>query len=276
MKMSKWKLSGWVFGAIVAVSLLIYLWNYVSPEFAKFVGYLIGGVLAICQIVISNRRATAAEKTAASMEKGNVAERFKNAIEHLGYESVSVRLGGIYALHHIAQDEVNYRVRVFEILCAHIRETTVDESYKQRSSVPGGAYNMPTVEIQSILDLLFVSETGKKIYKGIQANLQGADLQGAVLGYANLEKALLLGADLHGATLMSANLKEAAIYSVDLKYTTFFDADLEGAGIALPRNFHFEQLMHVKTLYRAVIPNDMEAKIKEQKPELFEKPTDET
>ena len=136
MKMNKWKLSGWIFGAIVAVSLLIYLWNYVSPEFAKFVGYLIGGVLAVWQVVASNRRATAAEKTAESMEKGNVAERFKNAIEHLGHESVSVRLGGIYALHHIAQEEENYRKRVFEILCAHIRETTVDESYKQRSSVP--------------------------------------------------------------------------------------------------------------------------------------------
>ena len=30
-------------------------------------------------------------------------------------------LGGIYMLHHIAQEVEDYRKRVFEILCAHIR-----------------------------------------------------------------------------------------------------------------------------------------------------------
>ena len=65
-------------------------------------------------------------------EKGNIAERFKNAIEHLGKGSVSVRLGGIYALHHIAHEVEEYRKRVFEILCAHIRETTTHMEYKTR------------------------------------------------------------------------------------------------------------------------------------------------
>ena len=55
------------------------------------------------QIFAFNRRAAAAEETAKAMQKtaelterGNIAERFKNAIEHLGNDSASVRLGGAF------------------------------------------------------------------------------------------------------------------------------------------------------------------------------------
>ena len=279
MKINKRKLLGWIFVAIVVVAIvcsLIYLWHCKSPELARFVGYIIGGLLAVGQVIASNRRATAAEKTAESMEKGNVAERFKNAIEHLGNESSSVRLGGVYALHHIAQEEVNYRERVFEILCAHIRETTTVESYKQRPTVPGKDCNEPTAEIQSILNLLFVSESGKEIYKGNQADLQRAHLQGAILANANLEKALLLSVDLHGATLMCANLKGAAFGYADLHRTFLGDANLESADMEHAQNLESKQLMSVEILYRAKIPVELEKEIETQNPGLFEKPTDET
>ena len=276
MKINKWKLLGWVFGAIVAVSLLIYLWHCVSPEFAKFVGYLIGGVLAVWQVVASNRRATAAEKTAESMEKGNVDERFKNAIEHLGHKSASVRLGGVYALHHLAQEEENYRKRVFEILCAHIRETTIAKSYKRRPLIPGKNCNEPTVEIQSILNLLFISESGKKIYQGNRADLQMAHLQGANLMEANLEQALILGADLHGALLVGANLKSVTFANVDLNRTVLLGADLEGAYMERALNLDFVNLKSVKTLYRAKISLELAKQIEARNPELFEKPADET
>ena len=149
-------------------------------------GYLIGGLLFFWQIYVAGRRATAAEKTAELTEKGNIAERFKNAIEHLGNDSVSVRLGGVYALHHIAQEVEDYRKRVFEILCAHIRETTTDTAYKPRNV--DSEKIKPTIEIQSILNLLFNETQGKEIYKGLQVNLEGADLRGIYLNKANLQK----------------------------------------------------------------------------------------
>ena len=287
---SNWK--RWVIGAVVTAVAVIGvvggaywaladLWDSASPEKAEFLAYLIGVALLVCQIVVSGFRAAATDKTARAMqqtaestEKGNVAERFKNAIEHLGNESSSVRLGGVYALHYLAQDEVNYRARVFEILCAHIRETTTDESYKQRPITPGEDCNAPTVEIQNILNLLFVSESGKKIYKGNRANLQGANLQRVVLENANLENAFLLDVDLQGASLANVNLKNAVFYNVQLKYAAFTGADLEGADMIWTYDLVFEQLKSVKTLYRAQIPLDLEKRIEAQTPELFEKPSD--
>ena len=213
--------------------ILVWVWrsSEQGPELAKFLGYLIGGGLLILQILVSNRRATAAEETANAMqetakstEKGNIAERFKNAIEHLGNGSASVRLGGIYALHHIAQEVEDYRKRVFEILCAHIRETTTDTAYKPRNA--DSEKIKPTIEIQSILNLLFNETQGKEIYKGLHSNLEGADLQGAILISANLQDA-----DLRDAKLQNAGLEEAKLQNVNLEKANLQDADLWEANL---------------------------------------------
>ena len=83
-----------------------------------FLGIGMGGILLALQAVIANRRAKAMEDTAKAQakataeqakanqntEQGQRQERLKNAIEHLGHASDSVRLGGAYELFHLAQD----------------------------------------------------------------------------------------------------------------------------------------------------------------------------
>ena len=228
-----------VSGAMFAFLLLI--WIFISSGLAQFIGYLIGGLLLLRQIEISGQRATAAEetakamqKTARSTEKGNIDERFKNAIQHLGHQSASIRLGGIYALHHIAQEVDEYRERVFEILCAHIRETTTHETYEPRIIKPDQEkpeQEKPTIEIQSILNLLFIKASGGGIYEHEQfaANLENANLVGASLDMANLRRSDLQGADLQGADLLYADLQRADLRKADLRKAYLSDADLQRA-----------------------------------------------
>ena len=261
---------------------LIITWFF-CPELAKFIGYMIGGGLLTLQILASNRRATAAEKTAKLTERGNIAERFKNAIEHLGNKSVSIRLGGIYALHHIAQEVKGYRERVFEILCAHIRETTAQKAYKPRIVVLG--WKEPTIEIQSILNLLFVKTPGREIYKKFRANLEKANLAGARLREANLlvanllvadlQEAYLQGAYLQGAYLQGADLQKADLQEADLQGAYLQGADLQKADLIEAKNLEVKQLLEAKTLYKAKLPEGMEEIIRQQNLKLFEKPSDE-
>ncbi len=299
---------------------LVTVWHKKSPELARFIGYLIGGGLLIFQVYISNRRVAAAEETAKSMqktveltEKGNIAERFKNAIEHLGNESASIRLGGIYALHHLAQEVEEYRKRVLEILCAHIRETTTQDGYKPRI-ILSTVLELPSIEIQSILRLLFVEDRYGKVYGKFVADLTSANLQGARLSNANLEsarlpvanlqgaaldnanlesarlpranlqEAVLAGANLQGAALSFTNLQEADLHSANLQgadlsfanfeLTLLEDANLQGADLSMAKNLSVDQLLEAETLYKAQLPDKMQEEIKQQKPELLEKPED--
>ncbi len=224
---------------VVGIVGLIVSFRY-DPELAKFVAYLTGGGLLLWQVMASSQRANAADETAKAMqktadstEKGNIAERFKNAIEHLGHESPSVRLGGIYALHHIAQDEKEYRERILEILCGHIRDTTTQDGYKPRMIQIGEEnsemFSQPNIEIQSILKLLFIDSPGCDIYTEFTANLEHSELKATTLGNTNLQHAVFLKANLQGANFEGAGLQSACFAYAYLNSALFISVKLQGA-----------------------------------------------
>ena len=307
---NNWK--RWIIGAVVtAVAIggvvggaywaLADLWDSASPEKAEFAAYLIGVALLVCQIVVSGFRAAATDKTAraiqqtaASTEKGNVAERFKNAIEHLSNESVSVRLGGIYALHHLAHEEDDHRKRVFEILCAHIRGTTSDKAKYEPRQIADKPLVQPSIEIASVLQLLFVSNDDSEIYWHLKANLEGsnleratlyraylcradlraANLKSALLERANLTKAKLFAADMASANLQYATLVGANFGEADLQNTLFYMADCQDCNFLSAKNLRVGQLWNARSLHKAKLRDNIKEQLELSKPELFNPPTD--
>ena len=210
-----------VFGFVVYADNLEWIFNGLgvsgtaSPKYEalKFLGIGMGGLLIAIQAAIANKRANAMDKTAQAQtdvakaqagaaqaqarateeqananrhtERGQRQERLKNAIEHLGHESSdSVRLGGAYELFHLAQDTEELRRTVFDILCAHIRQTTRENEYREKHR------SKPSEEIQSLLTLLFVQRYA--VFKGLPINLRGSWLNGAELLGARLRKVDLM------------------------------------------------------------------------------------
>ena len=220
----------------------------------KFLGIGMGGVLLALQALMSYKRAKALEDTAKAQaeaakaqakateeqakanqntEQGQRQERLKNAIEHLGHNNASVRLGGTYELFHLAQDTKDLRQTVLDILCAHIRRTTGEDEYRRKYK------SEPSEEIQSLLTFLFVQK--HEVFKGLDINLQGSWLNGANLNRSRLEGAILtrthlrsthleyarlLGANFSRAVLQGTNLWEASLQEAD-----FWKASLQGAGL---------------------------------------------
>ena len=204
-------------------------------ETLKFLGIGMGGVLLTLQALMSYKRAKALENIAEAQakatneqvkanqntEQGQRQERLKNAIEHLGHESDSVRLGGAYELFHLAEDTKDLCQTVLDILCAHIRRTTGEARYQEDYQ------SKPSEEIQSLLTLLFVQD--HEIFKGLLINLQGSWLSGAYLAEARLPEATLDGAHLQGATLDGAHLQGTTFDGAHLQGATLDGAHLQGA-----------------------------------------------
>ena len=215
-------------------------------EALKFLGLGMGGILLVLQALASHKRAKAMEDAVLKTELGQQQERMKNAIEHLGNASDSVRLGGAYELFHLAEDteDRGQRQTVLDILCAHIRWTTLERQYRGNSGGGGdggggeyigyrGKYPLaPSEEIQSLLTLLFVQKY--KVFTGLDIKLQGSCLNGSILIQARLEKAHLEGAQLHrarleGARLQGADLIRAQLHRADLRRAQLQGADLRRA-----------------------------------------------
>ena len=182
-------------------------------ETTKFLIYLIGGVLLIYQIYLTNRRTKASEETARLIEKGQVQERFTNAIDQLGSNNEAVNLGAIYTLHHIAKDSENLRKSVFDILCSYVRETTSVEDYQKKERT--------SIKIQSVLNLLFIDQKERVIYSGFSADLHDAYLARAVLNKADLN-----GANLSMANLFASTLVGATLIGSDMRFANLRFADL--------------------------------------------------
>ena len=194
-------------------------------EVLKFLGISMGGVLVGLQAFMSYRRAKAMEDTVENTEKGMRQERLKNAIEHLGHASDSVRLGGAYELFHLAQDtkEVKQRQSILDILCAHVRQTTSESKYREEHK------SKPSEEIQSLLTLLFVQK--HDVFKSLQINLQGCWLNGVELSKASLEKAVLNGAHLQKAILNGAWLRGVWLIEAQLQGARLIQAQLQAANL---------------------------------------------
>lgn len=209
-------------------------------EALKFLGISMGGILIALQALMSYRRAKALEDTARAQadavlrtEDGQRQDRLKNAIEHLGHGSESVRLGGAYELFHLAEDTKELRQTVIDILCAHIRQTTVEPQYRKTHEWK------PSEQVQSLLTLLFMQEHG--LFRGLRVNLQeswlnGVDLRDAYMERAVFTKAYLRGAILDSAHLQEANFREAhlqgaVVSSAHLQAVDFIEAHLQGADL---------------------------------------------
>ena len=196
-----------------------------------------GGLLIALQALMSYRRAKAMEDAVEKTEQGQQQDRLKNAIEHLGHESDSVRLGGAYELFHLAKDTLEEVSKerlsqtVLDILCAHIRRTTGEEGYRKKHELK------PSEEVQSLLTLLFVQEY--EVFRGCHINLQGSWLNGADLKEARLWKAKLTQvylqranldrAHLQRANLVDAHLEGALLHKAQLQDTVLLLAHLQGA-----------------------------------------------
>ena len=204
-----------------------------------------GGILIALQALASYRRAKAMEDAANAQaeaskaqakgakaqakanqhtEHGQRQERFKNAIEHLGHKSVSVRLGGAYELFHLAEDNRELNQTVLDILCAHIRQTTSEEKYQH--DYP----SKPSEEIQSLLTLLFVRE--HEVFSGRYINLQGSWLKGANLDKARLIKANLCLAELGRVDLNNAKMQTIDLVGAKLTYAHLRYAQMQGANLS--------------------------------------------
>ena len=159
-------------------------------------------------IEIANENVKIANKNVEIQLNNAIEERFKNAISLIGSNNAATRLGAIYALDHIAKDTYNkeksYTKTIFQILCSYIRETTNNDEYKIKFK------DKPSVEIQTIIDLLFKSHLNNfNGYIELQADLSFSYLCGANFIIAQCNNAIFFETHCNGAIFKGAKCEYA-------------------------------------------------------------------
>ncbi|MGQ4649559.1 pentapeptide repeat-containing protein [Lyngbya aestuarii] len=184
--------------------------------------------------IAATENAIAATKNAEVAEQGQITERFTKAIEQLGSDNISIRLGGIYALESIAEYSQNgewsekYYWTVMEVLSAFVRENAPlkddleDEGEQQQKK--------PRTDIQAALTVIGRRDI-EKDPENQRLNLNKVDIAGANLREANLQGAIFREANLQGAIFREANLQSVKFDLANLQGANLYQANLQGADL---------------------------------------------
>jgi hypothetical protein len=191
---------------------------------------VVGGLyLTYWRTQLTDQQTQLTDRRIQAIEDGQVTERFTQAIEQLGSEEITTRIGGIYALERIAMDSPKDHWTVMETLTAFIREESRSFLPLKPSEV-GDRYPAVSPDVQTALTVIGRRDAACDP-EGAVLNLNGANLTLSKLQNANLDGAQLVAATLWGAEFLDTSLKGADLGGADigdsnLTATDFCEADL--------------------------------------------------
>ena len=182
-----------------------------------FLGWVASALLAAINAVIFSNRAKEQTKANQLVEKGHIQDRFKAATEHLGSEHPGMKIAAYHEFHQLAKDHKNDRdfcERIFEMLCAHLRQITNDPEYQKNHK------NAPSEGVRTLLDLFF-TVWSNQVFRNFRANLRHVYLVGADLSLAHLPRADFTDANLQrvkfdGVNLQGADFTRAKMHAATL------------------------------------------------------------
>jgi hypothetical protein len=175
--------------------------------------------------------------------RGQGTERFNKAIELMGHEDRSVRLGGIESLGQLASDDPRRHHRaVVAVLLAYVREhSPCAPTTANAPGRPDEAGPAAPADVKAAMAVLARRRTAydpdRLLIDLSNTNLRGIDAQGihlrcALLDGTQLQEADLRRASLHGASLVNANLERAELDDATVDGETSFEkARLAGASL---------------------------------------------
>ena len=206
--------------------------------------FVIGGIIAI---VLAVWRSVVAERQANTAQRSLLNERYQKGAEMLGNDVLSVRLGGVYALQCLAEeDSKQYHIQVMCLFCAFVINPQ-KESVEGVETSEGNRVVPCRQDILSVMKAIATRDNTRiKIERDAgyrldfrNANLSNLDL--FLVDGVNLSKATLTDANLSGIKLRpgtdissikegySVNLSKARLKGVNFRRSNLWKADFSNS-----------------------------------------------
>ena len=214
-----------------------------------FHGYVLLAIATI-GLPIAIWRGYALHKQSSTAQSELLNERYQKGVEMLGSEDLSVRLGGIYALENLAENEPDtYHIQIISVLSAFVRNwpTKGGLDSERSSSTSKHEKRGPPEDVCAILDM--IGRRSSRQHAVESEKKRAVDLTGAYLhnwachipGHvaflaldfsnvdfsdADLSEAFVLQANLADSNFRNADLSKAWLQRADFSRADFIDADL--------------------------------------------------
>ncbi|MCA9863307.1 MAG: pentapeptide repeat-containing protein [Thermomicrobiales bacterium] len=226
-RVPQWQANAWARHANASPRELFEIEN----ESRGTLGQILSGVAVLTGLIFAWQQLGQTSDNLRVSQEGQITDRFSRAVDQLGSDQYTIRLGGVYALERIARDSPRDYGPVMEVLTAFARQESPvqpNASATPAPSAPGVPADVQAVfkvigrrtEAQIAAEL----EEGHGCLDLTRVNAVGADLAGA-----NLQNTCWDGSDLRGAIVSGANLSDSYFGSVNFQQANLDRVDAERA-----------------------------------------------
>ena len=204
------------------------------------------------QIEATNKQLELTKEQLRITEQGQITERFTKAIEQLGDEKITVKLGGIYALERISNESEKDYWPIMDILADFVRQESAEvdvaafeglitqkEAATQKEEIEKlekviNDWVFKNTNKADVLAAMKVMGRGKQKLRPEedQHDVKGLDLKGVKIVGLDLTKLDYANAVANNAYFIEAKLESANFKSTDLSHTNFFNANLLRANLS--------------------------------------------
>ena len=171
----------------------------------------------------------AAKEQIESQRAADRNNRFTHAIEHLKDKSLAIRMGALYELKKLGQEDEGLQEIIVRILNPFIREGIEGIENKKLLLPPISIHDFPRPNE----DVFVACEIASLFYEqsNCHITLWNLNAAGLNLNYIHLKGADLLGAQLQGTLLWEAQLQETNLSQAQLQSAYLFRAQLQKASL---------------------------------------------
>jgi uncharacterized protein YjbI with pentapeptide repeats len=216
----------------------------IENESRGTLGQILSGVAVLTGLIFAWQQLGQTSDNLRVSEEGQITDRFSRAVDQLGSDQFTIRLGGIYALERIARDSPRDYEPVMEVLTAFARQESPLPKAAAGTPVAADSAEIPLdvlavfkvigrrtpaqieteLEEGGCLDLTAISAVG--------ADLADYDLRNTCWDRSDLRGAIVARADLSLATFVGTNFQRANLDGVTAVESNFNNANFTFANLS--------------------------------------------
>jgi uncharacterized protein YjbI with pentapeptide repeats len=198
----------------------------IENESRGTLGQILSGVAVLTGLIFAWQQLGQTSDNLRVSEEGQITDRFSRAVDQLGSDDFTVRLGGIYALERIARDSPRDYGPVMEVLTAFARQESPLPANAAATPVTAAPRVPPDVRaVFKVIGRRTPAQVEVEMEEGGCLDLTGINAVGANLFEANLQNTCWDRSDLRGAQMMESNLIDTTFTGSNLSQ----QASLDGA-----------------------------------------------
>lgn len=234
-KVPQWQASAWARSGNPSPRELFEIEN----ESRGTLGQILSGVAVLTGLIFAWQQLGQTSNNLRVSQEGQITDRFSRAVDQLGSDQLTIRLGGIYALERIARDSPRDYGPVMEVLTAFARQESPLPTVQ--AGTPSATTGDIPLEVEAVFKVIGrrspaqidqeMEEAGCLDLTGIYAvgvDLADYDLRNTCWDRSDLRGAVIARADLSDSTFSRANLQQA-----NLDRVVATNADLSNVNLAL-------------------------------------------